>query len=112
MDKAELTTKCATKELECEQLEQENQTLQQTLKELDGKHSQLKCLYDSITQQLSQLNEYRGEVVAMKKQAAVIHKAITAKTVEAKDLKEEKESLQKILEDIADELESRKIQVL
>ena len=90
MEKIELTTKCTTKELACQLLKQENQTLHQKLQELERKHSHLKSLYSSITQQLSLLNKYRGEVDTMEKQAAVIHKAITAKTVEAKDLKEEK----------------------
>lgn len=48
---------------------------------------------------------------AMKERAVAINEAMTAKAVETMDLKEEKDSLQKILEDIAEELEQRKIQV-
>ena len=69
-------------------------------------------MYGSVTQPLSQLNKCRCQVDTMKEQAAVMTKALTMKSVEAKDLKEEKESLQTILEDIAGELERRKIEVL
>ena len=87
--KAELSAKCTTKELACEQLEQENQTLHQQLQELDGQHNHLKSLYGSVTQQLSQLHNCRGVIDTMKEQAAMISDVIMAKTVEAMDLKEE-----------------------
>ena len=69
-------------------------------------------VYGTVTQQLSQLHRCQGEVDAMKEQAAAISEAMTAKTVEALDLKEEKESMQKMLYKIAEELEQQKIQVL
>jgi hypothetical protein len=43
---------------------------------------------------------------------AAISEAMTAKAVEASDLKDEKDSLQTMLEEIAEELEQHKIQVL
>ena len=111
MANIELAAKCATKELADQHIEQENQSLQQKLQELDQQHSHLKCLYDMVTQQLSQLSKYLGEVDEMKKQVDVMTKAISAKTAETLDLKEEKESLRKILEDVADELQRQKLEV-
>ena len=104
--------RCATQEQTCEKHKQENERLLQKLQELDEKHNRLKAVYGTVTQQLSQLHKYRGEVDAMKKQAAAISEAMTAKTIEASDLKDEKGSLQKMLHEIAEELEQQKIQVL
>ena len=107
----ELAAKYGTKELADQRIEQENQSLQQKLQELDQQHSHLKNLYERVAQQLSQLTKCQGEVDEMKKQADIMTKAISAKTAETLDLKEEKESLQKILEDVAEELQRRKIEV-
>lgn len=103
----------------CEHLKQENQGLKQhgqglikKLHELDGQHSRLKTIYGTVVQQLSQLNKYQGEVDAIKERAAVISEVVTAKTAEAMDLKEEKDSLLKMLDEKAEELEQQKIQVL
>ena len=104
--------RCAAQEQTYEHLQQENKHLLQKLRELDEKHNRLKAVYGTVTQQLSQLHKYRGEVDAMKKQAAAISEAMTAKTVEASDLKDEKDSLQTMLDEIAEELEQQKIQVL
>ena len=100
-----------TQEQTSEHLQQENQHLLQKLHELEREHSRLKAVYGTVTQQLSQLHKCQGEVDAMKKQAAAITEAMTAKTVEASDLKVEKDSLKTMLDEIAQELERRKIQV-
>ena len=105
------TAKCTTQELTCDHLKEENQGLLQQLEELDQQYTHLKNLYDTVKQQLSQLDEYQSKVDAMKEQAAAINEAMTAKTIEALDLKEEKEMLQKKLKGIAEELEQRRIEV-
>ena len=84
----------------------------QKLQELDEKHNCLMAVHDTVTQQLSQLHKCLGEVDSMKKQAAAISEAMTTKTVEAMNLKDEKDSLQTMLDEIAEELERQKIQVL
>jgi chaperonin cofactor prefoldin len=117
--KSELTTKCAEQEDVCELLKQEKDSLQQhnhdllhKLQEVQEEHSCLKTVYGTVTQQLSQLHKCQSEVDAIKEHAAVISEVMTAKTAEAMDLKEEKDSLQKMLDEIAGELDHRKAQVL
>ena len=91
--------------MRCEQLQQENQHLLQKLQEL-------KAVYGTITRQLSQLYKYRGQVDRMKEQTAAISEAITAKAIEASGLKDDKDSLQTMLDEITEELEQQQIQVL
>ena len=109
MAKSELTTKCTEQENICESLKQEKRDLQQCnsdlvpkLQELEGEHNRLKAVYGSVVQQLSQLRKCQSEVDAM-------CEVMTAKTAEAV---EEKDTLQKILDEIAEELEHHKAQVL
>lgn len=104
--------KCAAQEHTCEHIKQENQHLVQKLQELEGKHNRLMAVYGTVTQQLSQLHKCLGEVDAMKKQAAAFSEAVTTKTVEAMNLKDEKDLLQTMLDEIAEELERQKFQVL
>ena len=106
------SAKCATQELSCHQLKEENQGLLQQLQELEQQCTHLKDLYGTVTQQLSKLGRYQSEVDAIKEQAAAMNEAMTAKSVEAMDLKEEKETLQKMLKGIAEELERQKIEVV
>ena len=95
----------------CKHLQQENEHLLQKLQELEREHNRLMVVYGTVTQQLSQLHKYMGEINALKKQAAVISEAMTAKTVEAMNLKEEKDSIKSMLDEIALELERQKVQV-
>ena len=81
------------------------------MQDLDLQYTHLKTLYGSVTQQLSQLDKCQSEVDVIKEQAAAVNEAMTAKTIEAMDLKEEKETLQNTLKGIAEELERRKIEV-
>ena len=111
-DKAELTMKYAAQEHTGEHLKQENQHLVQKLQKLEGEHNRLMAVYGTVTQQLSQLHKCMGEVDAMKKQAAEFSEAVTTKTVKASGLKDEKDSLQTMLDEITEELERQKIQVL
>ncbi len=105
--------RCAAQEHTSKHLQQENEHLLQKVRELDEKYNRLKAVYGTVTQQLSQLhNKYQGEVDAIKEQAAAMSEVVTAKTVEAMDLKEEKDSLKTMLDEIAQELEQRKLQVL
>ena len=98
--------------MRCEQLQQENQHLLQTLQELEGEHNRLKTEYGTIIQQLSRLHKYRGQIDAMKEQTAAISEAITAKAIEASGLKDDKNLLQTMLDEIAEELELQQLQVL
>ncbi|MCG8626981.1 MAG: hypothetical protein MJE68_33895 [Proteobacteria bacterium] len=105
--------KYAAQEHTCEHLKQENQHLVQKLQKLEGEHNRLMAVYGTVIQQLSQLHiKCLGEVDAMKKQAAEFSEAVTTKTVKASGLKDEKDSLQTMLDEITEELERQKIQVL
>ena len=97
--------RCAAQKHACEQFQQENRHLSQTLQELKGEHNRLKTVYGTVTQQLSRLHKYQGEMDAMSEAA------LTAKTVKAMNLKDEKDSLQRIVDEITEELEHQRIQV-
>ena len=84
----------------------------QKLKELEEENNCLKAIYGTVTQQLSRLHKYRGQIDAMKEQTVAISEAITVNAIKASDLKNEKDSLQIMLDEIAEELEQQKIQVL
>lgn len=68
-------------------------------------------MFSVVTQQLKQLNKCREEVEAMKEHAEVLKGVVVAKTSEAMDMKGEKESLEKMVHEIAEELVRRRIQV-
>ena len=103
--------RCAAQGHTCEEVKQENQRLLQKLQEIEEENNRLKAVYGTITQQLSQLHKYRGQINTMKKQTAAISEAMTVKAIEASDLKNGKDSLQTMLDEIAEELEQQKIQV-
>lgn len=103
--------RCKAQEETCERLQQENQHLLQNLQEQEREHKRLKTAYNSVTKQLSQFHKRQGEIDDMKKQAATISEAMTAKSAEASGLKEEKDSLKAMLDEKALELEQQKFQV-
>ena len=104
--------RCAAQGHTCEEVKEENRRLLQKLQEIEEENNCLKAIYGTVTQQLSRLHKYRGQIDAMKEQTAAISEAITVNPSKASDLKNEKDSLQIMLDEIAEELEQQKIQVL
>ena len=111
-EKVEMTRKLSESKSVLKDMGGENQELRQKLEELQQQNTCLGRLYSSVTGQLTQLNKCKGEVEAMKEHAEALKDAVVAKTVEAMDLKEEKESMQKMMDEIANELERRRIEVI
>ena len=95
-----------------ESLEAEADSLRQQLRESERQYTRTKDKYDNVSSQLVRFNRFQDEVRALKEDAVMMSDVVAAKTAEAVDLKEEKESLQGMLKAIAEELERRKIEVM
>lgn len=71
----------------------------------------MKGLYDSVSERLEHFDKFKGEVGAMKEYAIVAKDAIEAKSVEVVELREEKESMKKLINKMTEELDNVIIEV-